>query len=199
MPRAVREMRSMAPRWRPSPDESVGRESRVSSDPLTPGVGQPTTRARCRRTDAALISAHVADNDSTDHGVNGSVLVPPGSGPRGLMLYRALHSIVAIAGGLALAITRADAQLAYHVELQPGTRVRVQAPRIVTGQLEATVIARARDTVTLTTSRGVPIQVPLKTAEVSRGTARWLPGASSPAPRWAPGSARSWASNAGST
>jgi hypothetical protein len=87
-------------------------------------------------------------------------------------VYRALHSIVAVAGGLALAIARADAQLAYLVELQPGTRVRVQAPGIVTGQLEATVIARARDTVTLTTSRDVPILVPLaaiKSAEVSRG------------------------------
>jgi hypothetical protein len=88
------------------------------------------------------------------------------------MRYRALHNIVAIAWCFAMAIPRAEAQIAPLVELQPGTRVRVQAPGVLAGPLEATVIARARDTVTLTTSRGVPIHVPLAaitTAEVSRG------------------------------
>jgi hypothetical protein len=88
------------------------------------------------------------------------------------MRYRALHSIVAIAWYSAMAIPRAEAQLAPLVELQPGTRVRMQALGIITGQLEATVVARAHDTVTLTTSRGAPISVPLaaiKIAEVSRG------------------------------
>jgi hypothetical protein len=40
---------------------------------------------------------------------------------------------------------RADAQL---IELQPGARVRVRAPEVVAGRLEAVVIARSGDTVT---------------------------------------------------
>ena len=86
------------------------------------------------------------------------------------MRYRVLHTIVAIAWCSAMAIARADAQLL--VALQPGARVRVQASGVVAGGLEATVVARVRDTVTLTTSRGTPIAVPLAaitTAEVSRG------------------------------
>ena len=64
------------------------------------------------------------------------------------------------------------AQLA---ELQPGARVRVRAPEAVAGRLEATVIARTGDTVTLTTPRGASILVPLSAitaAEVSRGRSR---------------------------
>jgi hypothetical protein len=60
-------------------------------------------------------------------------------------------------------------------ELQPGGRVRVQAPEVVAGRLEATIIARSHDTVTLTTPRGAPIPVPLAAitaAEVSRGRTR---------------------------
>ena len=86
------------------------------------------------------------------------------------MRYYAFGAICAtIAGYLTLTVPRADAQLA---ELQPGARVRVQAPGVVAGRLEATVIARARDTVTLTMPKGAPIPVPLAaitTAEVSRG------------------------------
>jgi len=85
------------------------------------------------------------------------------------MWCRAVHTIVAIAWCSAMAIRGADAQL---VELQPGARVRVQASGVVAGRLEGTVLARVRDTVTLTTSRGMLIPVPLAaitTAEVSRG------------------------------
>ena len=86
------------------------------------------------------------------------------------MRYYALGAICAtIAGCLTVTVRRADAQLA---ELQPGARVRLQAPEAVAGRLEATVIARARDTVTLTTPRGAPIPVPLAAitaAEGSRG------------------------------
>jgi len=88
------------------------------------------------------------------------------------MRYRALHTITAIVWCSAMAIPRADAQLAQLVELQPGARVRVQAPGVVAGPLEATVVARARDTVTLTTSRGTRVPVPLAAitaVEVSRG------------------------------
>src|SRR5215831_4456027 len=90
----------------------------------------------------------------------------------GIMGYRALRTTVAIAWCFAMAIPRAEAQLAPFVELQPGTRVRIQAPGIVPGRLEGTVVARTRDSVTLTRSRGAPIPVPLAgitAAEVSRG------------------------------
>jgi hypothetical protein len=91
------------------------------------------------------------------------------------MRYRSLHTIVAIAWCFATATSRAEAQLAPLVELQPGSRVRVQAPAVLAGPLEATVVARARDTVTLTTARGAAIPIPLAaitTAEVSRGRSR---------------------------
>ena len=85
------------------------------------------------------------------------------------MRYRVLHSIFAIACCSAMAVPRAGAQLR---EIQPGARIRVQAPGVVAGRVEATVITRARDTVTLTTGRGAPVSVPLAaitTADVSRG------------------------------
>ena len=85
------------------------------------------------------------------------------------MWYPTFRAIGAIAGCLTLTVPRVDAQLA---DLQPGARVRVQAPEVVAGRLEATVIARRRDTVTLTMPRGAPIPVPLTAitaAEVSRG------------------------------
>jgi hypothetical protein len=88
------------------------------------------------------------------------------------MPFRPLRTIVAIAWCSAMAIPRADAQLAPLVELQPGTRVRVQAPGVVANSLEATVVTRVRDTVTLTTVRGVSIPVALAAitaADVSRG------------------------------
>ena len=88
------------------------------------------------------------------------------------MRYRPLHTIGAIAWCLAIAAPSANAQLAPLVALQPGTRVRVQAPVVLAGSLEATVTARARDTVTLTTSGGVAVPVPLAAitaVDVSRG------------------------------
>jgi len=88
------------------------------------------------------------------------------------MGYRALRTTVVAVWCLAMAIPGADAQLAPLVDFQPGTRVRVQARGVLTGPLEATVVAHARDSVTLTTSRGARISVPLAaitTAEVSRG------------------------------
>ena len=91
------------------------------------------------------------------------------------MRYRALPTTVGLAWCFAMAIARAEAQFAPLVELQPGTRVRVQAPGVVAGSLEATVLTRARDTVTLTRSRGGAVAVPLtaiSVAEVSRGRSR---------------------------
>jgi len=88
------------------------------------------------------------------------------------MRCHCLRTICAIACFLATPGALADAQLA---ELQPGARVRVRAPEVVAGRLEATVIARSGDTVTLTTPGGGPIPVPLAAitaAEVSRGRHR---------------------------
>jgi hypothetical protein len=88
------------------------------------------------------------------------------------MSYRVLRSIIAIACCSAMAIPRADAQIP---ELQPGARVRVQAPKIVGGWLEGTILSRSRDTVTLTTPRRTSIPVPLAAitaADVSRGRSR---------------------------
>ena len=83
-----------------------------------------------------------------------------------------LRTICAISSFLAATVPQAGAQL---TELQLGARVRVQAPAVVAGRLEATVIARSLDAVTLTTPRGAPVQVPLAAitaAEVSRGRGR---------------------------
>jgi hypothetical protein len=80
-----------------------------------------------------------------------------------------LRTIGAIACLVTVTAARADAQLA---ELQPGARVRVRAPEAVAGRLEAVVISRSGDTVTMTTPRGGPIAVPLAAitvVEVSRG------------------------------
>lgn len=88
------------------------------------------------------------------------------------MRYRALPTTVGLACCFAMALARAEAQFAPLVELQPGTRVRVQAPGVVPGSLEATVVTRARDTVTLTRGHGRPVAVPLTAitaADVSRG------------------------------
>ncbi len=143
----------------------------MALDCLTHAVGQSRTRTQCCRTDTTLVSAHVRKDDSVDHGVHGT------SGFKqvwcgGVMRYRPLSSFVAVAWCVAMAIPRAEAQLAPLVEPQPGTRVRVQAPGVLAGPLEATVVTRARDTVTLTRHRGAPIPVPLAAitaAEVSRG------------------------------
>src|SRR5689334_14851655 len=64
----------------------------------------------------------------------------------GIMGNRALRTTVGLAWCCAMAAPRADAQLAPFLALQPGSRVRVQAPGVVTGPLEATVVTRSRDT-----------------------------------------------------
>jgi hypothetical protein len=162
----------MGTRWRSSRGGSVGREQLVALDSPTRAVRQTTTRTRYCRTDGALVSAYVLANDSKDLRVHRDVLVRPGLVRRGVMRHRALYSVVAVAWCVAMAIPRAEAQLASLAEFQPGTRVRVQAPGVVAGPLEATVVARSRDTVTLTRQHGGPISVPLgaiTAAEVSRG------------------------------
>jgi hypothetical protein len=62
-------------------------------------------------------------------------------------------------------------------ELQPGARVRVQAPGIVAGRYVGTVLTRTADTVELGAPGAAPIKVPLArvtSVEVSRGSSRSL-------------------------
>jgi hypothetical protein len=57
-------------------------------------------------------------------------------------------------------------------ELDPGTRVRLQAPSAVAGKLIGVVIARSRDSLTVSRSNAMPVTLPvsaLTSLEVSRG------------------------------
>jgi hypothetical protein len=68
----------------------------------------------------------------------------------------------------------ARAQLA---EVQPGSRVRIQAPGIVAGRYVGTVLSRTTDTLVLGSTNAAPVQVPIAritSAEVSRGSSRSL-------------------------
>ena len=75
---------------------------------------------------------------------------------------------------LVLLAPRARAQLG---EVQPGARVRIQAPGIVAGRYAGTVLSRTADTLVLGSPNTAPVQVPvvrITSAEVSRGSSRSL-------------------------
>ena len=75
---------------------------------------------------------------------------------------------------LACAAPSARAQLA---ELQPGARVRIQAPGIVAGKYTGTVLSRSADTLVLGAPNAAPVRVPMdriSVAEISRGSSRML-------------------------
>jgi len=60
-------------------------------------------------------------------------------------------------------------------EVQPGARVRVEAPGIVAGRYVGTVLARGTDTLKLGNSSGAPVALPLRairSLEISRGKSR---------------------------
>ncbi|MEO8334779.1 MAG: hypothetical protein ABI664_07395 [bacterium] len=66
----------------------------------------------------------------------------------------------------------AEAQLS---ELQPGSRVRVQAPGVVAGWLEGTVLTRASDTIVVGGPNASPVHLPIariSAVEISRGLSR---------------------------
>lgn len=68
--------------------------------------------------------------------------------------------------------TPASAQLS---ELQPGARVRIQAPGVVAGKFEGTVLTRSADTLVLGGPNASPIHVAvarISALEISRGTSR---------------------------
>lgn len=66
---------------------------------------------------------------------------------------------------------------AQHSEVQPGARVRIQAPGIVAGRYVGTVLTRTADTVELGAPGTAPLKVPfdrITSLEVSRGSSRML-------------------------
>lgn len=65
------------------------------------------------------------------------------------------------------------AQLA---ELQPGTKVRVQAPGAIAGRVTGLLLARTTDSITMTRPNAAPVSIPLRSLtslEISRGKSRW--------------------------
>jgi hypothetical protein len=87
-------------------------------------------------------------------------------------MRRSLPSFLVL---LLLTVTSAaGAQLA---ELQPGARVRIQAPGIVAGRYTGTVLARTADTLSIGSPNTAPVRIPvdrITSAEVSRGSSRGL-------------------------
>jgi len=78
---------------------------------------------------------------------------------------------------LALLVIGAAPLHAQLTELQPGARVRVEAPGIVAGRYVGTVLSRSADTLMLGAPNAAPVAVPIgriTNAEVSRGSSRLL-------------------------
>lgn len=78
---------------------------------------------------------------------------------------------------LLLLVALAPTSRAQLAEVQPGSRVRIQAPGIVAGKYVGTVLSRTADTLVLGSSNAAPVQVPvarITSAEVSRGSSRGL-------------------------
>ena len=65
---------------------------------------------------------------------------------------------------------------AQYAEAQPGTRVRIEAPGIVAGRFEGTVLSRDNDMVRVGSPSATPVDVPINritSFEISRGASRW--------------------------
>jgi hypothetical protein len=89
------------------------------------------------------------------------------------LFIRREHVRAAIASaGLLLTALTASPVHAQFVELDPGTRIRLRAPAAVAGQLTGVVIARSRDSLTVSRSSAMPVTLPitgLTSLEISRG------------------------------
>ena len=86
-------------------------------------------------------------------------------------MHRSLLIALAIVPAIALP---ARAQL---TEIQPGVRVRIEAPGIVAGRYVGTVLTRTADTLVIGAPSATPVKVPidhLTVVEVSRGSSRSL-------------------------
>ena len=90
-------------------------------------------------------------------------------------MRRATVMFCAFAAALVVTLPRAGrAQL---TEVQPGARVRVQAPGVVAGQFVGTVLQRTSDTVRIGAPNALPVDVPvsrISSFEISRGSSRTL-------------------------
>ena len=81
------------------------------------------------------------------------------------------HAVAAAVLTVALAFPL-EAQL---TEVQPGARVRVEAPGIVAGRYVGTVLTRTADTVVVGNPHAVPLRIPfarITAIEISRGKSR---------------------------
>jgi hypothetical protein len=88
-------------------------------------------------------------------------------------MKRFAHNVSTLALTLMLAPVAADAQ---YSEAQPGTRVRIEAPGIVAGRFEGTVLTRDNDVVRVGSPNAAPVEVPMAritSFEISRGKSRW--------------------------
>lgn len=86
-------------------------------------------------------------------------------------MHRSLLIALAVVPAIALP---ARAQL---TEIQPGVRVRIEAPGIVAGRYVGTVLTRTADTLVIGAPNATPVKVPidhLTVMEVSRGSSRSL-------------------------
>ena len=76
---------------------------------------------------------------------------------------------------LLLAATPMAARAQY-TEAQPGARVRIEAPGVVAGKLEGTVLSRDNDMVRIGSPSVAPVEIPMNritSFEISRGKSRW--------------------------
>lgn len=90
---------------------------------------------------------------------------------------RTLRTLSALALSIVALSAFSTPAHAQHTEIQPGARVRIQAPGILAGRYVGTVLTRSADTVELGTPGTAPIKVPfarITSIEVSRGSSRSL-------------------------
>jgi hypothetical protein len=79
------------------------------------------------------------------------------------------------AAALALVLTPMLARAQY-TEAQPGARVRIEAPGVVAGRFEGTVLSRDSGVVRVGSPNAAPVDVPMAritSLEISRGKSRW--------------------------
>ena len=65
---------------------------------------------------------------------------------------------------------------AQYTEAQPGTRVRIEAPGVVAGKFEGTILSRDVEIVRIAAPNAIPVDVPMNritSLEMSRGKSRW--------------------------
>jgi hypothetical protein len=87
-----------------------------------------------------------------------------------------MKQLVHCLGASALTIALASMAEAQYSEAQPGTRVRIEAPGIVAGKYEGTVLSRDNDVVRVSAPNAMPVEVPIgriTSFEISRGKSRW--------------------------